>query len=96
MRSVGRMGQHISGSELGDRYTTGSSEARRRLAFRDRAGRSATGSVSDREKPTAMPKDWGMFRAELGDAWSRDKLGLEQSVRAHTRRFASNNNAITD
>ncbi|KAG7270409.1 hypothetical protein CRUP_009130 [Coryphaenoides rupestris] len=45
-----------------------------RLAFPpppEREGRSATGIVSDREKPMAMPKDWGMLRAELGDAAQR-------------------------
>ncbi|KAG7270408.1 hypothetical protein CRUP_009129 [Coryphaenoides rupestris] len=47
------MGQHLSGSALGAS----------RLAFPpppEREGRSATGIVSDREKPMAMPKDWGM------------------------------------
>lgn len=56
-----------------------SSDVCRWLAFCDRPGRSATDSVSDKEKPIAVPKDWGMFSDELGDAWSLDRLGLEQS-----------------
>lgn len=43
--------------------------------FRDRLGRLAAGRVSDREKPMAVPNDWGIFMAEE----PLETLGLEQS-----------------
>lgn len=57
-----------------------SSELCRWLSLCDRLGRAATDSVSDREKPIAAPKDWGMFMEEPDCAWSFDKLDLEQSI----------------
>lgn len=62
-----------------------SSEVWRWLAFWDRPGRDAISSVSDREKPIAVPKDCGMFMEELSCARSFDKLGLEQSVQERTK-----------
>lgn len=67
-----------------------SSEVCRWLLFWDRLGRAAINSVSDKEKPIAVPKDWGMFIEELGCAWSFNKLGLEQSVQEKK----SQNNAV--
>ena len=53
-----------------------------RFAVFEKLGRWEAGRVSDREKPIAVPKDWGMLRDEaLGE--SLETLGLEQSGTAH-------------
>lgn len=44
--------------------------------FRARFGKLAAGSVSDREKPMAVPNDWGIFMADEPLVM----LGLEQST----------------